>query len=356
MIHRLTQVRAALTEKGAQGYVSFFPPTNQYLSGFTGTTSAVIVTGGAALFLSDFRYTEQVGHEVRKFETHEVKGDLIVRTGEKLSQLGLESVAIEPAQISVDELNRVKKAYSGTILEAPNLVATIRYVKSDDEIAAVRAASELAEGVMLDLVETLQEGVTERELAAQFEYEFKKRGASGVSFDPIVLFGPRSSLPHGQPSDYALENGDIVLLDFGCRKGGYCSDLTRTFVYGTMPGGWFREIYDLTLRAQLAALDAVRAGNSCREIDAVARDIIAEGNFGDYFGHGLGHGVGIEIHEGPRLNAESEVVLEAGMVVTVEPGIYLPGKGGVRIEDLVVVTGSDCDILTTSSKQLRVLA
>lgn len=352
---RLAEVRQALEEKGSQGYVSFFPPTNQYLCGFTGTTSSLVVTGQEAIFLHDFRYTEQVSHEVQAFDTCEVKGDLVTRTGERLTALGLASVAIEPAQITVDELNRMRKVYKGEIVEAPLLVAAIRHLKSKEEIATIRLASQLAEGVMLEVVEELSEGLTERELAAQLEHEFKKRGASGVSFDPIVLFGPRSSLPHGQPENTPLKRGDIVLLDLGCRKDGYCSDLTRTFVYGTIPGEWFQEIYDVTHHAQTSALKALRPGESCRDIDAVARDIIEDRGYGDYFGHGLGHGVGIEVHEGPRLNTESTAVLEAGMVVTVEPGIYLPGKGGVRIEDLVVVTEDGCDILTTSPKELRVL-
>lgn len=355
MTKRIEKLRTAIEANACDAYVSVCPANNQYLSGFTGTTASLVVTSDRAVFLNDFRYTEQVSQEVTGFETYEVKGDIVQRTGERLSEMGVKAAAFEPAYFTVDELNRLQKAYSGDLNQIENVVANLRRTKYSAEVDAIRSASQLAEGAMLDLVAGLREGVSERELAAQFEYQFKIRGASGVSFDPIVLFGPRSSLPHGQPGDTRLKNGDIVLLDFGCRKSGYCSDLTRTFAFGTMPEDWFQEIYELTLRAQTSALEALKPGVGCREVDAIARNIISEGGFGDYFGHGLGHGVGIEIHEGPRLNTESEAVLEAGMVVTVEPGIYLPGRGGVRIEDLVVITDDGCEVFTTSSKALEVV-
>ena len=228
-------------------------------------------------------------------------------------------------------------------------------VKDASEIELLRCATDLAEGVLHDLLPELTEGILERELAAQFVYEFKRRGASGPSFDPMALFGSHSSLPHGMPGDRALKSGDIVLLDFGCVLNGYCSDLTRTFAFGRIPPGWFEEIYAVTLEAQLTALEAVKPGVPCSDVDAVARDIIRDAGYGDYFGHGLGHGVGLEVHESPRLNMQSQAVLEPGMAVTVEPGIYLPGKGGVRIEDLVIVTGDGCDILTRTPKDLKVL-
>ncbi|MEK7794541.1 MAG: M24 family metallopeptidase, partial [Candidatus Hydrogenedentota bacterium] len=202
---------------------------------------------------------------------------------------------------------------------------------------------------------SLHVGLPEQELAAMFEFAFKKRGASGPSFDTLALFGPRSSLPHGSPGRRALEKGDIILLDFGCRCAGYCSDLTRTYTFGTIIDRWFETVYAVVKDAQQAALKAIKSGASCRDVDAVARDRIKDAGYGDYFGHGLGHGVGVEIHEAPRLNPRSDAVLEEGMVVTVEPGIYVPGRGGVRIEDLVVVTQSGCDVLTKTSKELTVL-
>ena len=228
-------------------------------------------------------------------------------------------------------------------------------MKSPDEIERIRQASQLAEAVLADLLPTLTTGLTERELAASFEHQFKRRGARGPSFETIALFGPRTSLPHGEPGDTPLTPGDAVLLDFGCQLNGYCSDLTRTYAYDTIPGAWFETVYSVVLQAQQAALEAIRPGIECRQLDAVARDIITQASYGERFGHGLGHGVGIEVHEAPRLGKDSQTVLEEGMVVTIEPGIYLPGQGGVRIEDLVAVTAHGCQPLCDTPKTLKVL-
>ncbi len=359
MSERLDRVRSGLAAVGCDAFFSVSPPANQYLSGmltsFEEISSAIVVTPDQAHFLCDFRYTEQAQREVAGYEIAEIKGDILARSGELLDRLSASRVAFDPSGLTIDERSRLESTFKGALISEKALLSDLRIIKSEAEIESVRAASNLAEGVLSDLLPTLEEGLPERELAARFEFEFKKRGASGASFDTIALFGPKSSLPHGIPDDTPLKRGDVVLLDFGCRRAGYCSDLTRTFVFGTIPGAWFEEIYDLTYEAQQRALKAVKPGRTGREVDAVARDIISEGGYGEYFGHGLGHGVGVEIHEAPRLNTESDTVLQPGMVVTVEPGIYLPGKGGVRIEDLVVVTEDGCEILTKTPKQLKVL-
>lgn len=356
----IERLRERLAHSESEAFVSVSPPSNQYLSGlltgFLEISSGIVVSASEAHFMCDFRYTEQAQDQVSGFEISQIKGDLLARCGERLSDMNIATAAYDPTGFTVDEMDRLTAKYDGTLIPDKDLIRSLRCRKSAEEVAAIRHASLLAEGVMTDIVPTLKPGITERELASQFEYEFKRRGATGVSFDTIALFGPRSSLPHGEPGTKALTRGDVVLLDFGCRREGYCSDLTRTYAFGTMPGAWFEEIYELTLTAQVNALEAVRPGACCRDVDAVARNIITEGGYGDYFGHGLGHGVGIEIHEPPRLNTECEITLREGMVVTVEPGIYLPGRGGVRIEDLVVVTADGCDVLTQSPKELKVLA
>jgi Xaa-Pro aminopeptidase len=219
----------------------------------------------------------------------------------------------------------------------------------------IENASDLAEAALAEVVAGLKAGISEAEVAAELEYQFKKRGASEPSFHTIILFGERSSLPHGEPSNARLKPGDIVLIDMGCRYAGYCSDLTRTFVYDRMPAAWFTDIYQVTAAAQKAALAALHPGMPAHEVDAVARKIIADAGFGDNFGHGLGHGVGIEIHERPRLNSESDIVLREGMVVTIEPGIYLPNRGGVRIEDMAVLTGTGHRLISKYTRELKVL-
>ena len=355
-LQRLCALRARLLQLEADAFFSVTPPDNQYLTGFMGSTSAVMVTPNDALFLCDFRYTEQANAEVACYTIQEVDGALLGALGERLNQSGATHVVYDPACLTVAQLTAVQEAFRGRMTPVADLVLLLRTVKSTDEIKAIRAASELAEEVLADLTEDFHIGITERELAAEFEYEFRSRGADGAAFETIALFGPRSSQPHGKPGDKPLEPGDIVLLDLGCRMNGYCSDLTRTYVFGRMPETWFRDIYDLVLHAQRSALEAVRPGARCREVDAVARDIITLAGHGTHFGHGLGHGVGIEVHEGPRLRRDSNVLLEEGMIVTVEPGIYLPGQGGVRIEDLVVVTKNGCECISRTPNELRVLS
>jgi len=345
-----------LAAAGCDAFVNLAPPVNQYLTGFRGSTSAVLITMDKALFLCDFRYAEQAGDQVcGDFEREEVKGDFVKRAGERLADVGAAEIAFEPASVTVSDLLTMQEACGRELKPAPDIVSALRAVKTADEVEKIRAAQYLAEGVLADLLKSVEEGTTERELAASFDYEFKRRGAGGASFDTIALFGPRSSLPHGEPSSKSLCLGDVVLLDFGCRLDGYCSDLTRTYAFGRIPGVWFEEAYDLTLTAHRIAVEAVRPGISCRELDAVARDLICDAGYGEYFGHGLGHGVGIEIHEAPRVNHETETLLEPGMVITIEPGVYLPGQGGIRIEDLVVVTEDGIQNLTTAPKELRVL-
>ena len=354
-IERVGGLRRNLAEKGYDAFVSVARPTNQYFTGFRGSTSGVLVTQDAAYFLCDFRYAEQAAEQVQDYTVLEVRDGLSKRLGELLKEAGVTSAAFEPEATTVQQLNAIEEAFGASLTADSDVVASLRSVKSAEEVRLIRDAMALAEGVLADLLGTLEAGLTERELAAAFEYEFKKRGASGASFDTIALFGARSSLPHGEPGDKVLEAGDIVLLDFGCRKEGYCSDLTRTYVFGTMPGPWFEDIYTLTQEAQQRAIEAVKPGAVAREVDGVARSIIASGGHAEHFGHGLGHGVGIEVHEAPRLGEHAACALEPGMVVTVEPGIYLPGRGGVRIEDLVVVTDDGCELLSTAPKELRIL-
>jgi len=358
MRERLHSLRHGIAAACCDAYCSLSPPANAYLTGFRGSASALIVTASEAHFLCDFRYTEQARGQVQNYAVIEVAGTLETRVGEHLRALDVQVCGFDPAVTTVHQRTLIEAAFRGDaarLKPLPGLVAGLRLRKSPDEIEQIRAASNLAEAALHDVLAALEEGMPERECAARLEYEFKKRGAQGAAFDSIALFGPRSSLPHGAPAGKTLERGDIVLIDCGCTLEGYCSDLTRTHVFGTMPGAWFEEVYALTLSAQEAALAAVRPGRSCRELDAIARNIISEAGHGEHFGHGLGHGVGIEVHEAPRLNKDADSVLDVGMVVTIEPGIYLPGRGGVRIEDLLVVTKTGCEVLTQSSKELKVL-
>lgn len=352
---RVEQLRSLLIQSGCDTYLSLAPPINEYLTGFRGSTSAAVVTDTTARFLCDFRYTEQAVGQVSYFDIEEFTGSLSKRVGDVLNSLNAGKAAFEPAYIQYDQWQGIAEAFKGELRPQAGMTARLRMRKSPAEIEAIRTASALAEGVLADALETLKPGMEERELAAWLEYEFKRRGASGASFDTIALFGARSSLPHGEPGAKRLEHGDIVLLDFGCRLHGYCSDLTRTYVFGTIPGTWFEHVYELVRRAQRAAISAARPGMTGRELDAVARDIIRAGGHEEHFGHGLGHGLGVEIHEEPRLNPHTNTVLEPGMVVTIEPGIYIPGQGGVRIEDVIAITEAGCTVLSQTPTEFKVL-
>lgn len=353
---RLAALRENLANASCDAFVSLTPPTNQYLTGFRGTTSGVIVTETQALFLCDFRYTEQAGDQVSKaYEVREISGPFGERVSQHLDGARARRAAFEPAYTTVAQLGELAKHFSGDLIPEGSVVSTLRACKSASEVAKIEAAIQLSERVLHQVTAALEVGQTERSVAAAFEHGFKAQGATKASFDTISLFGSRPSLPHGEPGDQALEKGMSVLFDFGCVLNGYCSDLTRCYAFGNIPGSWYETIYNLVLEAQLRSIDAIRPGVLGREVDAIARGIIADGGHGDHFGHGLGHGVGIEIHEGPRLNPESETPLQPGMIVTVEPGIYVPGQGGVRIEDVVVVAEDGCRVLSSAPKVLEVI-
>lgn len=352
---RLDNLRNKLRENDCDAFFSIDPMDNAYLTGFFGSTSAVMVTLESARLLCDFRYAEQASSLDSGVEVVECTGDLDRRLGEQLRDAGPEQAAFDPGTLTLARFEKVQDAFRQPVSPVAGICRTLREIKEPGEIERISGASQLAEAALEEVLKTLKEGMREQEFAALLEYEFRKRGARRASFDTIALFGARSSLPHGVPTDKPLEIGDIVLIDCGCVLDGYCSDLTRTFVFGRIPGNWFLDVYECVRQAQEAAVLSVCAGARTKAVDSVARTPITQAGFGDRFGHGTGHGVGLEVHEDPRLNTQSEAVLEAGMVVTVEPGIYLPGEGGVRIEDLVTVTEEGCIVLTKTSKELRIL-
>ncbi len=355
MLERIERLRTRMQEAQCDAFFSAAPPANQYLTEFRGTTSAVAVTLDDARFFCDSRYTEQAQAQVQGMAVEEVTGEQMKAVAAFFNKRRAKRAVFEPDYLLVSQLRRFEEELHGEACPEAGLVSSMRAVKSPEEIESIRKALELAEDVLSDTMELVEIGMTERELAARFEYAFQRKGASGASFPTIALFGARSSLPHGEPGSASLEWGDIVLVDFGCRLDGYCSDLTRTYAFGTIPGTWFEETYHLVLAAQRMAVEAVRPGMRCREFDAIARSLISEAGQGAHFGHGLGHGVGIEIHEQPRANRFSDTILEPGMVVTVEPGVYIPGRGGVRIEDVIAITEQGCSILSSAPRELRIL-
>jgi len=302
-------------------------------------------------FITDFRYVEQAASEVPDFDREQAPQDFITALGDGWPE-GELRVGFEDDHVTVRRHKRMREVIPGRIELAPagGIVEGLRAVKEPDEIARIAAAAELADDVYGVLREQGLSGRAEREVALALENEMRRRGAE-PSFSSIVASAERGALPHAVPTDVPIPRDTLVTLDIGAQLDGYCSDCTRTWATGELPDD-LAEAYALVQRAQAEALAAVRPGPEGREVDAVARDIIEAAGHGEHFGHGLGHGVGLEVHEGPRLARSADARLVAGNVVTVEPGVYLPGRGGVRIEDLVVVTEDGHDVLSGTSKDL----
>jgi Xaa-Pro aminopeptidase len=324
----------------------------RYLTGFTGTNGACLVGREGLIFFTDFRYTERAAHEVGpEWERPEGERELVPQIAARMSG----RVGFEDARLSVRQLARLEATVGEDVdlIPAGDLVEQLRAVKGPEEIERMAAASELADEVFRWAIERGVAGRTERDVARASEARIRELGAE-PSFPPIIGAGKNGALPHAEPGDREIGRGELVVFDMGAELDGYCSDGTRTFATGE-PGDEAREVYDLVLAAQLAALAAIRPGAAGKEVDAVARELISEAGHGEHFGHGLGHGVGLEVHEAPRLAITTEDELREGNTVTVEPGIYLPGRFGVRIEDLVVLTGDGYRNLSSVPKELTIV-
>ncbi len=355
LFKKISCIREIIKRHNCDAFLSFCPVDNRYLSGFTGSTSAILITSEDCYFFSDFRYKEQSGIEVFNFSIVIVSGNLEKELFKWIRSLKIKKIAVNSEKLSLRLSEELMKKCRVEITGIDEGISQLRISKYSHEIEMIREACRITERSVQNVLPYVKEGVTEREISAQIDYEFRIQGADGSAFDTIVLFGKNSSLPHGKPGDRKLNIGDIVLIDCGCIYKGYCSDLTRTYVYGAIPGRWFVDIYETVLTAQVKALTEVAPGKKASDIDHIARYFISGKGMGSYFGHGLGHGVGLEIHEPPRVNADSNAILREGVILTIEPGIYIPNKGGVRIEDTVLVTNDGYERLTISSKELTVL-
>jgi Xaa-Pro aminopeptidase len=343
-------LEALVAERGLDQLLVGHLVNVRYLTGFAGTNGACICGPGTRLFLTDFRYTERAGAEVEGWDVVTVEGDWLSGLAGHLAG----KVGFEDDHLSVRSLRKLEDRVEGAELEAAGgLVERLRRMKDEGELASITAAAELADDVYRWAVERGLRGRTEREVARAAVARIRELGAE-PSFPPIVAAGPNGALPHAEAGEREIGDGELVVFDMGAQLDDYCSDCTRTFAVGE-PGEEAREVYELVGRAQAAALEAIRPGEAGRDLDAVARELIDEAGHGERFGHGLGHGVGLEVHEAPRLSKTSEDTVGGGVVVTVEPGIYLPGRLGVRTEDLVVVTEHGHRNLSGLPKELQVV-
>ncbi|GAB7386812.1 Xaa-Pro dipeptidase [Bacillaceae bacterium] len=355
MEQRLQRLRAALQAEKIDGLLVTNPFNRRYLSGFTGTAGVLLITRERALLLTDFRYLEQAAEQAPLFELREQKGKIAETIADVLPELGIARLGVEANHLTYGEFAKLQEACaSAQLVPLADTVEKLRMKKDETEMAMIRKAAAIADQAFSHILGFIKPGVRELEIALELEFYMRKLGAKSSSFDIIVASGKRSALPHGVASAKKIERGDLVTLDFGAYYEGYCSDLTRTVAVGE-PAAELRKIYEIVLRAQQNGVNRIRKGLSGKEADALTREIIQAAGYGDRFGHATGHGIGLEIHEGPTLSVRSETRLEPGMVVTVEPGIYLPGVGGVRIEDDVLITEEGREVLTASAKELIVL-
>jgi Xaa-Pro aminopeptidase len=328
----------------------------RWLTGFTGSSALAVVGAEQRRFLTDFRYLTQIAEQLDDVWEREIATELLRRAVEGLPEQRPLRLGFDDAHLTVKQHAQIAElAPEGVeLIAAGGILEKLRAVKDADEIGAIHAAARLADDALEEVLAAGIVGRTERDVALDLEIAMRRRGAQGSSFAPIVAAGEHGALPHAEPRDVAIAGDTLVVIDWGAQLNGYASDCTRTFATGELDPR-DRQIYDLVLLAQEAALAAVRAGPTGKEVDAVARMIIDEAGHGEHFGHGLGHGVGMEVHEGPRLSKLGNDALAAGNVVTVEPGVYVPGAVGVRIEDLVVVTDNGCTVLSGLPKNLRIV-
>ncbi len=346
----LEKLRLFLQEKQLDGVIISKSANVRYFSGFTGTAGILICTQDKGLLITDSRYIEQAKKQAVDFEIIKQGKNIINSISDEIQSLTILRLGFESDFLTWDLHTEIAEKLINQEL-VPIKLDSLRMIKNDTELAYIKAAVDIADQAFEYILDYLRPGVSEFDIAAELEYKMRKLGAQKPAFDTIVASGARSALPHGIAAAKRIESGDIVTMDFGAVYEGYHSDITRSVVIGQATSKQ-REVYEIVLAAQLAALDSLNPGRTGAEIDAIARDQITLAGYGEFFGHGLGHGLGLSIHEEPRLSPSGCVVLQPGMVVTVEPGIYLPDWGGVRIEDTVVISAYGCQVLTSSDKQL----
>lgn len=352
---RIRKLREKIKKEGLEAALILKPVNIRYLTGFTGDAGFVILNTSQAVLYTDFRYIEQAQKEViQGVEVEEHGYPLDDFMAERIEDLGLSKVGIEEKYMSVELYRKLKERFRGDFSGIDGYISDMRAKKDEGELASIKRAQEIADRAFEHICGLIKPGIKERDIAAELEYFIKKSGASGMSFPTIVVSGANGSLPHGQPTDKEIKRGEFVTLDFGCVVEGYCSDMTRTVAVGDVDSE-MKKVYETVLAAQTAAIDKIKSNMLLKDADAIARDVIKEAGYGSYFGHSLGHGVGLEIHEEPSMGPRSEGLLLPGMVVTVEPGVYIPGRFGVRIEDMVFIGEKGITDITKSNKKLTIL-
>ena len=350
---RIARARREMKKQKIGAYLIVKRTDLYYLAGFTGEDSAMLLTASDVHLISDGRFDEAINQECPWVTRWMRQITLDAEIGAVCKKLKIKSLAVQPDLMTLGSVEEIKKNYRGLkIAHAPPITAGMRLVKDETELKVIGKSIRVAEEAFKVTRDSIRVGQTEKEIASRLEYEMARRGSDGVAFPSILAEGPNAALPHAHPGKRKVKKGSAILIDWGARVGGYTSDLTRMLFVGSVPKK-IVEIYPIVLEAQQRAIKALRSGKRMCDIDAVARGYITEAGFGEQFNHGLGHGIGLDIHEAPRLSWQSKDKLKAGTVLTVEPGIYLPGVGGVRIEDDVLITGTGYRVLTHLSRAMQ---
>ncbi|PFF10875.1 aminopeptidase [Bacillus cereus] len=351
---RITNIQKQLHKYRIDGLLITKKENRQYATGFTGSAGAVLISTDQAVFITDFRYVDQAKSQIKDAEIVMHKGNLEKEIAHQVSKLNIQKLGIEENNMTLQQYKNLQKYVQAEMIQVCEIIENIRIIKDTPEIEIMKIAANIADEAFHHILTFLKPGISENTVRDELEFFMRKKGAASSSFQIIVASGVRSSLPHGVASNKIIERGDIVTLDFGALYDGYCSDITRTVVIGE-PSEEFKKIYNIVLESLKRGTEAIKPGETAKRIDDITRNYITEHGYGQYFGHSTGHGLGLEIHEPLRLSQESKATLEEGMVVTVEPGIYIPNWGGCRIEDDIVITKDGYEVITKSNRELIII-
>lgn len=353
-MEKLQKLRSQFDHLGIDALLITSTFNRRYMTNFTGTAGVALISADQALFITDFRYIEQATKQCEGFTIIKHGPSIIEEIARQAEQFGISKLGFEQDFLSFSTYSEYKTALKADLVPISGIIEKLRLIKTESEIKILKEAADIADAAFKHILDFIRPGLTELEVSNELEFFMRAAGATSSSFDTIVASGYRSALPHGVASDKIIEKGDMITLDYGAYYKGYVSDITRTIAIGE-PDPKLKEIYAVVYEAQQRGVEGVKPGMTGKEADALTRDYITEKGFGEYFGHSTGHGIGLEVHEGPALSFRSDLKLLPGMVVTVEPGIYIPGLGGVRIEDDIMITKDQNELLTHSTKELMIL-
>lgn len=350
-MQKINKLRNALKQYDLDAILITSPINRRYITGFTGTSGAAIVSMEHTIFITDFRYTEQAGAQAEGFEIIEHRQPIELEIRDQLKRLNAGRLGFEENYVTYGKYKQYEDTFDSEMVPVKDMIEKIRLIKTEEELSILKQAAKITDDAFWHIQDYIKPGVTEMEISNELEFFMRRQGATSSSFDTIVASGVRSAMPHGVASEKKIQSGELVTLDYGALYHGYCSDTTRTVAVGEISDE-LKNIYDIVLEANKRGIEGIKPGMTGKEADALTRDYITEKGYGSYFGHSTGHGIGLEVHEGPTLSKRSEQELAPGMVATVEPGIYLAGVGGCRIEDDIVITENGNERLTFANKEL----